>query len=94
MDIALKQNRTGIEEIFGRIHSPAEFSGLSEELTTFVRNAVGVEATLSQISTGGSGANSGDRIGYSGSIEELRTGGEQAEEYRRVICLAGISTAR
>jgi ABC-type lipoprotein export system ATPase subunit len=52
MDTALKRNRSGIEEIFGRIHSPAEFAGLGGQLTTLVRKSGGTEATLSQISTG------------------------------------------
>jgi DNA repair exonuclease SbcCD ATPase subunit len=46
MDTALKRNRSGIEEIFGRIHSPAEFAGLGEQLTTLVRKSGGTEASL------------------------------------------------
>jgi len=52
MDEALRQNRNAIEAIFARIHSPAEFSGLGETLTTLVRKAGGQNATLQQISTG------------------------------------------
>lgn len=51
MEKALKQNRTAIEGIFSRIHSPAEFSGLGDTLTTLVRKTGGT-ATLQQISTG------------------------------------------
>jgi DNA repair exonuclease SbcCD ATPase subunit len=52
MEEALKQNRTAIESIFSRIHSPAEFSGLGDSLTTLVRKNGGVNASLQQISTG------------------------------------------
>lgn len=52
MDEALKQNRTAIESIFARIHSPAEFSGLGPTMTTLVRKSGGANATLQQISTG------------------------------------------
>ena len=52
MSEALQRNRTSIESIFGRIHSPAEFSGLGKSLTTLMRKTGGVEAELSQISTG------------------------------------------
>jgi len=52
MDSALQENRTGIEEIFSRIHSPAEFSGLGSSWTTLVRKLDGSEAKLSEISTG------------------------------------------
>lgn len=52
MDSALQENRAGIEEIFSRIHSPAEFSGLGSSWTTLVRKLDGSEAKLSEISTG------------------------------------------
>jgi ABC-type lipoprotein export system ATPase subunit len=52
METALKRNRVGIEAIFGRIHAPAEFSGLGKQLTTLVRKTGGTLTTLSQISTG------------------------------------------
>lgn len=52
MDDALKQNRVAIEAIFSRIHSPAEFSGLGNKLTTLIRKSDGGTATLQQISTG------------------------------------------
>jgi len=52
MDDALKQNRAAIEAIFSRIHSPAEFSGLGDKLTTLRRKGDGGTATLQQISTG------------------------------------------
>jgi ABC-type lipoprotein export system ATPase subunit len=51
MEKALQQNRTAIEGIFSRIHSPAEFSGLGDTLTTLVRKTGGT-ASLQQISTG------------------------------------------
>ncbi|MBX9692622.1 MAG: AAA family ATPase, partial [Cyanobacteria bacterium] len=51
MDDALKQNRTAIEAIFSRIHSPAEFSGLGDNLTTLKRKSGG-DASLREISTG------------------------------------------
>lgn len=51
MDDALKQNRAAIEAIFSRIHSPAEFSGLGDNLTTLKRKHGG-DATLREISTG------------------------------------------
>ncbi|MBS0196258.1 MAG: AAA family ATPase [Planctomycetes bacterium] len=52
MEEALRQNRVAIETIFARIHSPAEFSGLGESMTTLVRKNGGSLANLSQISTG------------------------------------------
>jgi exonuclease SbcC len=52
MKEALDQNRAGIELIFSRIHSPAEFSGLGSTWTTLVRRNDGSEAKLSEISTG------------------------------------------
>jgi DNA repair protein SbcC/Rad50 len=52
MEDALRQNRDAIEAIFGRIHSPAEFSGLGDKITTLVRKKDGAAASLQQISTG------------------------------------------
>ena len=52
MKSALQQNHAGIEAIFSRIHSPADFRGLGSNLTTLVRKVDGKEARLSQISTG------------------------------------------
>ncbi len=52
MEEALRQNRSGIEGIFSRIHSPAEFSKIGNSLTTLVRKNSGETATLQQISTG------------------------------------------
>ncbi|QDV62039.1 hypothetical protein [Crateriforma conspicua] len=52
MEEALRQNRMAIEGIFARIHSPPEFSGLGEDLTTLVRKKDGAVAGLQQISTG------------------------------------------
>jgi DNA repair protein SbcC/Rad50 len=52
MEAALQQNQAGIETIFLRIHSPADFRGLGSNLATLVRKADGKEARLSQISTG------------------------------------------
>jgi ABC-type phosphate/phosphonate transport system ATPase subunit len=52
MESVLQQNRTGIEIIFSRIHSPQEFQGLGSKLTTLFRKADGTEADLSRISTG------------------------------------------
>ena len=52
MESALQQNRVGIEAIFSRIHSPAEFRGLGSHWETLVRKEDGSEATLSEISTG------------------------------------------
>jgi DNA repair exonuclease SbcCD ATPase subunit len=52
MEMALQQNRTAIEAIFARIHSPAEFSGLGSSMTTLVRKNNSGTATLQQISTG------------------------------------------
>ncbi len=50
MEEALQQNKEAIEEIFRRIHSPAEFSRL-HDMTTLIRKD-GQEAKLHQISTG------------------------------------------
>lgn len=52
MDTTLQQNRAGIEAIFSRIHSPAEFSGLGSIWATLVRKVDNSEAKLSEISTG------------------------------------------
>lgn len=52
MEAALRRNRAQIEAIFGRIHAPAEFSGLGGRLCTLVRKNGAAEATLSEISTG------------------------------------------
>ena len=52
MESALRQNHAGIETIFSRIHSPADFRGLGSDLTTLIRKVDSKEATLSQISTG------------------------------------------
>lgn len=52
MTEALKRNRAGIEAIFRRIHAPAEFAGLGENLSTLVRKNGSTQATLSEISTG------------------------------------------
>ena len=52
MEAALSRNRSAIEAIFGRIHAPAEFSGLGKQLTSLIRKTGGKEATLSEISTG------------------------------------------
>jgi ABC-type cobalamin/Fe3+-siderophores transport system ATPase subunit len=52
MESALQQNRDGIETIFLRIHSPADFQGLGSNWTTLVREVDGSEASLSEISTG------------------------------------------
>ncbi|QDT88796.1 AAA family ATPase [Gimesia algae] len=50
MEAALQKNKEAIDEIFRRIHSPAEFSHL-KNMTTLVRKT-GEEAKLQQISTG------------------------------------------
>ncbi len=52
MENALQQNRDAIEAIFGRMHSPAEFSGLGDKITTLIRKKDGESASLQQISTG------------------------------------------
>jgi recombinational DNA repair ATPase RecF len=52
MDSALQENRAGIEGIFSRIHSPADFRALGSSWTTLVRKMDGSEAKLSEISTG------------------------------------------
>ena len=53
MKAVLNQNRTGIEAIFPRIHSPAEFSGLGSDWTTLVRKGDGSEAKLGHVNTNG-----------------------------------------
>lgn len=52
MESALKQNRAGIETIFSRIHSPAEFCGLGSSWKTLVRESDGNQAKLTEISAG------------------------------------------
>lgn len=52
MKNALRQNRSAIESIFGRIHSPPEFSGLGEAFDTLIRKGDRTVAKLSQVSTG------------------------------------------
>ena len=51
MESTLQQNRASVEEIFSRIHSPAEFKGIGSDWTSLIRND-GTESSLSQISTG------------------------------------------
>lgn len=51
MKTALQENRASIEDIFSRIHSPAEFLGIGSSWTTLIRKD-GAEPSLSQISTG------------------------------------------
>jgi predicted nucleic acid-binding Zn-ribbon protein len=51
MESTLQQNRASVEEIFSRIHSPAEFKGIGSDWTSLIRND-GTESNLSQISTG------------------------------------------
>jgi exonuclease SbcC len=52
MTEALEENKSSIELIFSRIHSPAEFRGLGAKWTTLVRKGDGTKAELSEISTG------------------------------------------
>ncbi len=52
MENALQQNRKGIETIFLRIHSPAEFRGLGSSYTTLSRVSDDSQASLSEISSG------------------------------------------
>jgi DNA repair protein SbcC/Rad50 len=49
---ALQENRSAIEAIFTRVHSPREFSGLGTALGTLVRRSTGREVSLREISTG------------------------------------------
>jgi DNA repair protein SbcC/Rad50 len=51
MQEAIRQNRSSIEAIFGKIHAPREFSGLGEDITT-LRRLDGTVANLTEISTG------------------------------------------
>ena len=51
MESTLQQNRASAEEIFSRIHSPAEFEGIGSDWTSLIRKD-GTESKLSQISTG------------------------------------------
>ena len=52
MESAVQQNRADIEEIFSRIHSPAEFRGLGSNWATLVRRRGETEVKLSEISSG------------------------------------------
>lgn len=52
VEAALTDNRAMIESIFVRIHAPAEFKGLGSSYSTLRRKGGGVEAKLSEISTG------------------------------------------
>ena len=52
MESALQLNRAGIETIFSRIHSPAEFRGLGSKVTTLVRKTTSKEDALSEVSSG------------------------------------------
>lgn len=51
MKSALQENRDSIEDIFSRIHSPAEFRGIGSDWTSLIRKD-GKGYSLSQISTG------------------------------------------
>lgn len=51
MESALQQNRSAIEDIFSRIHAPAEFKGLGSRWNNLIRKD-GTESDLNQISTG------------------------------------------
>lgn len=51
MQSAIQQNRAAIEEIFGQIHAPHEFSGLGDDITTLRRRDDTI-ANLTEISTG------------------------------------------
>ncbi len=51
MKSALEQNRASIEEIFSRIHSPAEFNSIGSDWTSLIRKD-GTRSELSEISTG------------------------------------------
>lgn len=52
VETTLKENRSAIEHIFTRIHSPPEFHKLGESLGTLIRTETGQPAALSEISTG------------------------------------------
>jgi energy-coupling factor transporter ATP-binding protein EcfA2 len=52
MTVALQENRSAIEAIFSRIHSPREFSGLGNTFGTLIRKRTGREVSLREISTG------------------------------------------
>ena len=52
MNSVLQQNRSSIETIFYRIHSPADFRGIGSSWTNLVRVKDSSEASLSEISTG------------------------------------------
>jgi DNA repair exonuclease SbcCD ATPase subunit len=51
MEKSLEQNRSSIELIFARIHSPDEFAGLGSAFST-LRRRNGEEARLTEVSTG------------------------------------------
>ena len=48
---AIQQNRSAIESIFGQIHSPHEFVGLGDQITS-LRRLDGTLSSLTEISTG------------------------------------------
>ena len=52
MATALQQNRGSIEDIYSRIHAPAEFSGFGSDWSTLVRKIDGRESALTEISSG------------------------------------------
>lgn len=52
MNAALLQNRKSIETIFSQIHSPVEFSGLSDKFPLLRRKNNDADAKLTEISTG------------------------------------------
>jgi len=52
MNAALLQNRKSIETIFSQIHSPVEFSGLSDKFPLLRRKNSDADAKLTEISTG------------------------------------------
>lgn len=52
MNAALLQNRRSIETIFSQIHSPVEFSGLSDKFPLLRRKNNDADAKLTEISTG------------------------------------------
>ena len=52
MKATLQINRSAIESIFTKIHSPPEFQGLGANLATLIRKDCTQEAALSEISTG------------------------------------------
>lgn len=52
MQRSVTQNQEAIEEVFARIHTPMEFSGLGSNWSTLIRKADGRDAELTEISTG------------------------------------------